>query len=153
MSLKVKFFLVFASFTAIVLFLPIKTLVIDVDGRVVFVSMIKNGDTVSLSHINSIYNQEVDEILKIDGNNFLLSDIITKSYGIKEYYGITENITHRKFKQIKFFNGKDRNFTLKIDTRKVEMINRYKEQELTFYVKEISLLKFLKLMLILNYEK
>lgn len=133
--------------------IPLNVFIIEVFEKKIFLKKISDNTIVSISHINSIYNANVEETFKINGKYFELIDVVSDSYGVKEYYGITEGVIKRKLNNIVFFNGLDRNFVLRLNNKEVREINKYKEKEITLQIEEMTLFKFLLLMLTLGYEK
>lgn len=133
-------FLVFFFFS-VVLFLfnyEINFFIIEgVDSRILYLKKIKNKDEVIISHINSIYDARVDEVLMINGETFLLKEIKTPSFGVKEYYNITNGFTPRVFTSITFRNTKDREFSIRINEKKVEIIEKSLDMPLTLRIMKI----------------
>lgn len=154
MSKKIKFLCLFLIFAISALMLiPLNVFIVEVLGKTIFFEKISNNTIVSISHINSIYNAKVEEVFKINGKYFELIDVVTDSYGVKEYYGITEGVAKRRLKKVVFFNGQDRNFVLRVNNNEIKEINKFKEKEITLQIEEMPLFKFLFLMLTLEYEK
>lgn len=154
MSKKIKFLCLFLIFAISALMLiPLNVFIVEVLGKTIFFEKISNNTIVSISHINSIYNAKVEEVFKINGKYFELIDVVTDSYGVKEYYGITEGVAKRRLKKVVFFNGQDRNFVVRLNNKEIKKINKFKEKEITLQIEEMPLFKFLFLMLTLEYEK
>lgn len=151
---KIKFLcLLFIFAISAIMLIPLNVFIIKVLDRTIFFEKISNKTIVSISHINSIYNAKVEEVFKINGKNFELIDVVTDSYGVKEYYGITEGVAKRSLSKMVFFNGQNRNFVLRVNNKEVKEINKFKEKEITLRIEEMPIFKFLLLMLTLEYEK
>lgn len=96
--------------------IPVKVInVATTDGVVRFVRMVHDGDTIVLSHINSIYDAKVEEVLRVEGLSLHLAEVKTDSYGVKEYYGITEGIKPQSWREIRFYNSGARRFSLTVN--------------------------------------
>jgi len=97
-------------------FIPVKVIkVTTTDGVVRFVRMVHDGDIIVLSHINSIYDAKVEEVLRVEGLSLRLAEVKTDSYGVKEYYGITERIQPRSWGEIRLYNSGARHFTFTVN--------------------------------------
>jgi len=73
------------------LLLPVDVVLVGAQsGPILFVEHISKGDNVVLSHTNSMYMERVEEALAFDGSDLTLADVKTDSYGVKEYYRITD---------------------------------------------------------------
>lgn len=101
------------------------------DGKVLFIEKTKDNDEIIITHINSIYDAKVEEVLFVENGAFLLKDIKTLSYGVKEYYGITNGFIPKRFNSIIFRNTKDRGFSITINGKKVENMDRAMDSSLT----------------------
>ncbi len=112
-------------------------------GDMLFIRKVRDGDVIKISHINSIYDAGVEEVLSVEGNELVLRDIKTGSYGVKEYYGITEGLTPRRFTVITFRNTKDREFCLYINDKKIDKISYAINTSLTIELKQIHFYEFL----------
>ncbi|OPY73547.1 MAG: hypothetical protein A4E64_02540 [Syntrophorhabdus sp. PtaU1.Bin058] len=103
-------------------FIPIKVIkVATTDGVVRFARMVHDGDTIVLSHINSIYDAKVEEVLRVEGLSLRLADVKTDSYGVKEYYGITEGIKLQSWREIRLYNSGARHFTLTVNGKRLHI--------------------------------
>jgi hypothetical protein len=111
-------------------FSPCIELSTERDG-VLCVYPVGEGDAVVLSHVNSIYDAPVEEILRVKGGSFELEDVRTPSYGVKEYYGIAEGITRRRWTEFTFHNSSGRSFSLKIGGRPVREVETHRDQPIT----------------------
>ncbi len=132
-------------FTFYFLFLDtIKCLIITgQQGDILYVQTVRDGDVIKISHINSIYDAKVEEVLSVEGNEFMLKDVNTRSYGVLEYYGITEGLTPRRFSAIIFRNTKDREFSLYINDKKIGKILYTVNTALMIELKCLYFYKFL----------
>ncbi len=133
--------LVFLFFVAIFLPFYSKTncfLIKGADDKIFFIEQVKDKDEIVISHINSIYDARVEEVLMVEGETLLLKGIDTPSYGVKEYYGITSGFTPRRFSSITFRNTKDRGFFIKINGKKIEKIKDLVNMPVTFEIIQIS---------------
>jgi len=101
------------------------------NGNIIFIDSIKDKDEVVLSHINSIYNAWVEEFMYVEKDELLLKKIKTSSYGVKEYYNITDGFTPRRFSTIVFRNTKEGGFSIKINGRAVEKLKKTVNTSLT----------------------
>lgn len=101
------------------------------DAGVVGLYPVDEGETVILSHVNSIYDSPVQEILAVRDGVFELEEVKTTSYGVKEYYGIAEGIHRRSWKEIRFRNSADRGFSLRIGTRLVKEVGMHRNKTIT----------------------
>jgi hypothetical protein len=127
--------------------MPRRCIVIRTDDGVArFVKFVQNGDTVRLSHINSIYDAEVTEILEVDKDRFRLLDVETISYGVREYYGITDGVQERSWKKISFYNSKGRQFSLLVDNSKVDILKKYSDAHLSMEIGNFSIIGYLLLL-------
>ncbi|MDD5205630.1 MAG: hypothetical protein PHS17_09420 [Desulfobacterales bacterium] len=95
---------------------------------VIAVHLVQEGETLTLFHVNSIYDAPVEEILRVKNGSLELEEVRTPSYGVKEYYGIAEGITKRKWKEFTFRNSSDRGFSLKIGGRTVPEVETHRDQ-------------------------
>jgi len=112
-------------------------------GDILYIQTVRDGDAIKISHINSIYDAGVQEILSVEGNELILKDIKTKSYGVMEYYGITEGLTPRRFASITFRNTKDREFSLHINDKKIEKVSYAINITLMIELKQMHFYEFL----------
>jgi hypothetical protein len=120
---KLRYAVVVSVIIVSVLFVPVKCFVVRAqDNSLIFIDIAGNDDVVALSHINSIYDERVNEILKVKGFFLQLADVETSSYGIREYYGITEGIQKRQWKRIRFYNSTDRVFSLAINNNDIRLM-------------------------------
>lgn len=92
--------------------------------NIIFIDSVKDKDEVVLSHNNSIYNAWVEEFMYVEKDTLILKHINTSSYGVKEYYNITDGFTPRSFTCIVFRNTKERGFSIKINGKAVEKIKK-----------------------------
>jgi hypothetical protein len=146
---KVPFRFVFMPllFLLFVIPMPLKCIVICTDDGVArVVKFVENGDTVRLSHINSIYDTEVTEILEVDKDRFRLLDVETTSYGVREYYGITDGVHERSWKKISFYNSKGRQFSLLVNTSKVDILKKYSDAYLSMQIGNFCFIRYLLLL-------
>lgn len=119
-----RFFL--ASFTLFVcllaIFLPLKWILVkDGSGRQISFFLAKDGDRIEISHINSIYDANVREILRVVGEELEVISVETESHGVKEYYGISDGFSPRRFRAVTFFNSRERGFRLKVKGEEVDL--------------------------------
>lgn len=139
---RITIYLLFLGLFSTALLVPLPWLVIyDAQGNAIYRKWAREGMPVVLSHVNSIYDARVDEILELKGDSLVLKDVQTKSYGVKEYYQIADGITIHAWKNIHLYSGADRDFTLTIDGRAVEVMNEYKNTHLSIQVLRINLLR------------
>ncbi len=137
--------LIFSVISVVIIYLShtTKCLVIKKeDGDIIYIKDIKDGDRITISHINSIYDAKVEEVLYIEGDSFLMKDIKTASYGVKEYYGITEGIVSRSFTAITFRNTKERDFSIEVNGEKVININEARDNALTIEIIQIPVYRY-----------
>ncbi|MDW8001902.1 MAG: hypothetical protein RMJ39_04435 [Deltaproteobacteria bacterium] len=123
--------------TAIVFFLFLETEIILVrvsPGKTIYYTSVKDGDTLELSHVNSIYEREVKEVLRVERGYIELSEVITDSYGVKEYYLLDNFETKRGWKVIRLRNTEERNFSLKIKDRSVG-IEKYADMSIEIEIR------------------
>lgn len=52
------------------------------------VVVVREGDTVEIAHVNSIYDAPVTERLRVVGGGLRLEEVRTASAGVREYYGL-----------------------------------------------------------------
>jgi hypothetical protein len=115
------------------LFFPVDVIFVGAQSApLLSVDRISKGDSVTLAHVNSIYNERVEELLSFDGSDLMLADVKTASYGVKEYYRITEGIEKRTFRRVTFMNSASGQFQLLIKGRDVEGLSRFADQRITF---------------------
>ena len=115
------------------LFFPVDVLIVGAQSApLLSVDRISKGDSVTLTHVNSMYNEPVEEVLTFDGSDFMLADVKTASYGVKEYYRITEGIEKRAFRRVTFINSASGQFQLTIKGKTVEGLARFVDQSITF---------------------
>jgi hypothetical protein len=117
------------------------------ENGVIAVYPVSEGDTLILSHVNSIYDAPVEEVLRVKDGSLELEDVRTLSYGVKEYYGIAEGITRRRWKEFIFHNSSGRGFSLKIGGRPVREVETHRDQAITvqlgrFYPVRLLLMRF-----------
>lgn len=112
-------------------------------GDVIFIKKILENDEIVLSHINSIYDAKVEEVFNIEGDMLVLKEIRTSSYGVKEYYGITDGMIKRQFSTITFRNTKDREFSLRINKEKIKNIDVFVDTPVTIELKKIPTIRYL----------
>lgn len=119
---------------------PVNSLMIKeaTKSDLITIKKLQEGDIIVLSHINSIYDAEVKEVFKVRKNFFVLKDVDTSSWGVKEYYGIADGIPERRFYKISFRNTSGRNFTLRINRENIEEISRFRDRILLIEVKSIK---------------
>ncbi|MDD5008004.1 MAG: hypothetical protein PHU49_09185 [Syntrophorhabdaceae bacterium] len=128
-------------------FIPVKVITITtVDGVARLVKMVHDGDTIMLSHINSIYDAKVEEVLRVEGLNFCLAEVKTDSYGVKEYYGITEGIQPRSWKEIRFYNSAVRHFSLAVNDKEFN-IRKFTDSLLIIKLQKTRLHKYFSLLI------
>ena len=131
---KLRYAVVVSVIIVSVLFVPVKCFVVRVqDNSLIFIDIAGNDDVVALSHINSIYDERVNEILKVKGFFLQLADVETSSYGIREYYGITEGIQKRQWNRIRFYNSTDRVFSLAINNNDIRLM-QYRDSYISIEV-------------------
>ena len=104
--------------------------------------VVKDGDLIFLSHINSIYNMKVDEVLRINKSLLELEDVRTKSYGIREYYMITDGFIKRSWNKIRFYNYDKAEFSLNIKDKRVDELEKFRNSYISIEVRETSLLRY-----------
>jgi len=134
---NVLIILILSAISVVVIYLShtTKCLVIKKeDGGIIYIKDIKDGDRIKISHINSIYDAKVEEVLYMEGDSLILKDIKTASYGVKEYYGITEGIVPRSFTAITFRNTKERDFSIEGNSEKVQNIQQARDTALTIEI-------------------
>ncbi|MEO0249489.1 MAG: hypothetical protein ABIN58_08105 [candidate division WOR-3 bacterium] len=112
-------------------------------GPVLLVERISRGDYVTLSHMNSLYNELVEEVLTFDGRALELAEVKTASYGVKEYYRITEGIERRSFTSVTFMNSASGQFQLTIKGKAVEALARFMDQPVAFGITRCPLAYYL----------
>lgn len=144
--MKRAIFILAFSFTVFFLiFFKIQFVLIRLNGeRIVYITPIKDGDLIEIAHINSIYEKEVREILKVNHGNMELAHVITESFGIKEYYRIDDEPRNRKWGAISFYNSEGRNFSLKIKGKEVDL-KKFVNRSLRVEISRMSVLSFLLL--------
>jgi hypothetical protein len=126
------------------LFFPVDVILVSAQpGPLLSVERISKGEGVTLSHVNSMYNEPVEEVLTFDSGALVLADVKTASYGVKEYYRITEGIEKRAFKRVTFVNSASGQFQLTIKGRAVEGLARFIDQPITFGVARPPLAQYL----------
>lgn len=104
------------------LFFRIQLLFVSVDGKnTIYTRHVRDGDLIEIGHVNSIYEKEVREVLRVNKGYMELIDVITDSFGVREYYRLEDEPKGRKWRSIKFINSKGRNFYLKIDGREIDI--------------------------------
>jgi len=124
--------------------IPIRCLVMKGgDGEIIYLKNIRDGDVIIFSHINSIYDAPVDEILVVNGENLILKDIKTQSYGVKEYYQITEKISPRSFKGIILRNSKDRDFSVTVNGDSVNKLKEVSDKSINIALQYMTVSKYL----------
>jgi hypothetical protein len=134
-------------FLFLVIPMPLKCIVIRTDDGVArFVKFVESGDTVRLSHINSIYDAEVTEILEVDKDRFRLLDVETTSYGIREYYGITDGVHERSWKKISFYNSAGRQFSLLVNRSEVGILKKYSDAYLSMEIGSFGFVRYVLLL-------
>jgi hypothetical protein len=117
------------------------------DDRIVFVTAVADHDAVILSHTNSMYDARVDEYLEIRGDAMVLSDVVTDSHGVREYYGIADGIAHRQWSTLRVFSTADRAFYLSVRGIGVDAFQKAADMRYTIELKRMPRfrLAFLKL--------
>lgn len=124
--------LLIASLSSL-LFFPLDVLYVSVEsGPVLSAERISRGDYVTLSHVSSMYNEPVEEVLSFNGRELELVDVKTTSYGVKEYFRITEGIEKRSFQSVTFMNSSSGQFQLTIKGKAVEGLTLFTDQPVTF---------------------
>lgn len=125
------------------LFLPLKFIVVEGTlGRPISFFLVRDGDRIEISHINSIYDSHVNEILRVAGEELEVIRVETHSYGVKEYYGISDGFSPRKYKRITFFNSTERNFSLKVKGKELDL-KRALDDRVTIRVANVGLISIL----------
>jgi len=115
------------------LLLPVDVVLVGAQsGPILFVEHISKGDNVVLSHTNSMYKERVEEALAFDGSDLTLADVKTDSYGVKEYYRITDGLPRRSWRNVTFMNSASGQFQLTIKGKAVEGLSRFIDQPITF---------------------
>lgn len=127
---------------------PLKFVTVsDFRGRPIALFLVREGEIIEISHINSIYDCYVKEVLRVSGKALEVISVETESHGVREYYGISDGFTPRRYEKITFFNSKDREFSLRVKGKEIELW-RTVDQRVTidvFYGSLVSfLLKFLR---------
>jgi hypothetical protein len=126
MKYLISFFILLSIIFCLSLF-PIKCVVItNQNGTIIHLRVVKDGNLIFLSHINSIYNMKVDEVLRINKSSLELEDVRTKSYGIREYYMITEGFIKRSWNKIRFYNYDKAEFSLNIKDKRVDELEKFR---------------------------
>ncbi len=136
--------LILLGFFALAVLAPLDVFSItSSDGRVIYRTYPAEGCRVVLKHLNSIYQEEVAEILEIKDGHFVLKEVMTDSPGIKEYYGLTDEIPRRAWREISFHNSSGRDFHLSLNGYAVLIIDGYKDRRLTLRLTNADLLRLL----------
>ena len=126
--------LLLAALCSLLLF-PVDLVLVGAQpGPILFVEHMSKGDSVVLSHTNSMYNERVEEALAFDGNELVLADVKTDSYGVKEYYRITDGLPRRSWRNVTFMNSTSGHFQLTIKGKAVEGLSRFTDQTITFAI-------------------
>jgi hypothetical protein len=107
------------------------------EDQIVFIMPVKDGDAVTLSHKNSIYDAPVDEHLEVRGNSLKLRKVVTDSNGVMEYYGIADGTPHGEWSIIRVFATGEREFSLII---RGVTVDAFKERKNTHFI--IELIRF-----------
>ncbi len=113
------------------------------DGEVVYLTSVRDGDSVVISHVNSIYDAPVEERLEIRDGQFLLTKVVTDSQGVLEYYGIADTTPRGKWSTIRIFSTEGRDFSLAIKGIPVDALNERGNSHFTLQVQECPLYRFL----------
>jgi hypothetical protein len=125
------------------LLFPMTLIVVTPVGlRPLLVQRMAQDDTVTLAHINSIYREPVEEVLKLKGDTLLLDEVRTSSYGVKEYYRITEGIRKIGYKQFRFNNAHNA-FTLAVKGRRVEAVASHPDVAISVQIARRPLVRYL----------
>ncbi len=105
------------------------------EGDLIYIALVQEGDLIELGHINSIYEKEVKEILKVKDGHMELVDVLTESYGVKEYYLLDDNIGERRWKTIQFRASRSRGFSLKVKSVNLPL-EKYEDRVIRVEVKK-----------------
>ena len=125
------------------LLIPMTLIVVaPVGERPLLVERMAQGDTVTLAHINSIYGEPVEEVLKLKRDTLLLDEVRTPSYGVKEYYRITEGIRTIGYKKFRFNNAHNA-FTLAVKGRRVEAVASHPDVSISVQIARRPLVRYL----------
>lgn len=117
------------------LFFPVDVFLVSAQsGPIISVERISKGDSVTLTHVNSMYNEPVEEVLTFSGTDLVLADVKTASYGVREYYRITEGIEKRTLRRVTFMNSASGQFQLLIKGKAAEGLARFTDQPITFAI-------------------
>ncbi|MCX7857834.1 MAG: hypothetical protein N2513_07650 [Deltaproteobacteria bacterium] len=135
--------LLMGGFGFFVLFFQIQIItVIAEGGRLICAILVKNGDVIEMAHLNSIYEEEVKEILMVNGGSLELVNVITDSIGIKEYYLMDHSFNKRKWKTISFLNSAERKFSLKVKEEQIDLTD-YNDRSILIELHKVNSIWFL----------
>lgn len=141
--MKARPLIVIMYFACFFLLLEIETVSVRTDKKeLIYLTFVKDGSVIELSHINSIYDAPVNEILMVNDSHFELVSVSTPSFGVKEYYLMDDLPKKRRYEAIRFFNSKERNFSLKIKGKNLDLKN-YVERSIELKVCQIKVFDFL----------
>lgn len=130
---RVLFVALLAAALCSLLFFPVDVIfVTGHPGPILSVERISKGDGVILAHVNSMYNEAVEEVLTFDGREMMLTDVRTPSYAVKEYYRITDGLARRSWRSVTFMNSASGQFQLTVKEKAVEGLARFVDQPITF---------------------
>jgi hypothetical protein len=143
--------LLFLSLSGVILLCLSALVLIDVrciliqtdDGEVVHVTSVRNGDSLVISHINSIYDAPVEEHLEVDENQFALTRVVTDSQGVLEYYGIADTTPRGKWSVIRIFSTEGRNFAFTIKGIPVDTLKERRHSHFNVHMQDRPLYLFL----------
>lgn len=136
--IRLFFFLLGAP--ALLMFTTVRCVVVrDHEERIVFLSKVADRDVVIISHTNSMYDARVDEHLEVRGDVMVLTDVVTDSHGVREYYGIADGIPHREWATIRVYGTSSRGFSVTVRGVGVDALGEAPDTHFSIENKMLSL--------------
>lgn len=144
LSLLVPVFI--AAALAVFMSTTVRCIVVSAnEDRIIYTTVASDGDDVTISHNNSIYDAPVIEHLKVRGGRFSLMEVVTGSQGVMEYYGIADSSPRGEWPRIRVFSTGERNFSLNVNGAPVDAFKKQKNTHFIIEIKKIYLYRFVLL--------
>lgn len=127
---------------------PVPSIVVTApEGKRLHVARVGSGDTVRVAHTNSIYDEKVEEVLEVRGERLVVTEVKTPSYGVREYYRITDAPPILSLRSFRFYNTITGRFELWIKGKSVDL-NRCREKLVSVEIYRITLFRYLLLLVL-----
>ncbi len=139
MLLLPMLYIIGVALVGIALLSPLTSLAIyNPGGRELERVYLTEGSQVVISHINSIYDARVDELLELKDGALELTNVKTASHGVHEYYRTDDRSTKHRFTEISLINSADREFAIVVNKKRLNAIEENKNTAIRIRIEKSS---------------